>query len=107
MLTVDHYEIIRRKVRDGMSQRDVAKELGHSRNTVSKAVNNPIPPGYRLAQPRSRPAIEDNTGSNDEIAIKNPKKAKMIVQEDLIEIGTIEILEAVIQEEGVLGIEIL
>ena len=38
MLTMDHYEIIRRKVRDGMSQRDVAKELGHSRNTVSKAV---------------------------------------------------------------------
>ena len=51
MLTVDHYEIIRRKVRDGMFQRDVAKELGHSRNTVAKALNDPIPPGYRLAEP--------------------------------------------------------
>ena len=29
MLTVDHYEIIRRKVRDGMSQRDVAKDQAH------------------------------------------------------------------------------
>ena len=44
MLTVDHYEIIRRKVRDGMTQRDVAKALGHSRNTVAKALNYPIIP---------------------------------------------------------------
>ena len=44
MLTVDHYEIIRRKVRDGMSQRDVSRQLGHSRNTVAKALKYPIPP---------------------------------------------------------------
>ena len=73
MLTVDHYEIIRRKVRDGMSQRDVAKELGHSRNTVSKALNNPIPPGYRLAQPRSKPAIEPFTHILDEWIEQNKK----------------------------------
>ena len=66
MLTVDHYEIIRRKVRDGMSQRDVSKELGHSRNTVAKALKHPIPPGYRLAQPRSKPAIESFTPILDE-----------------------------------------
>ena len=31
MLAVDHYELIRRKVViEGKSQRDVAKELGHS-----------------------------------------------------------------------------
>lgn len=35
-------EIIRRKVRDGMSQRAVAKELGHSRKTVAKAISMPI-----------------------------------------------------------------
>ena len=46
MLTVDHYETIRRKVRGGMSQRDVANKLGHSRNTVAKALKHPIPPGY-------------------------------------------------------------
>lgn len=57
MLTVDHYEIIRRKVRDGISQREVAKELGHSRNTVAKAVKYAIPPGYRLSQPRSKNVI--------------------------------------------------
>ena len=39
MLTVDDYELIRRKVViEGMSQRDVAKELGHSRKTVAKAL---------------------------------------------------------------------
>ena len=36
MLTVDHYELIRRKVViEGKSQRDVAKELGHSRETLA------------------------------------------------------------------------
>lgn len=59
MLTVDHYELIRRKVLiEGKSQRDTAKELGHSRNTVSKALELRISPGYRLSQPRPRPVIE-------------------------------------------------
>jgi len=59
MLTVDHYELIRRKVEiDGQTQRDVAKELGHSRKTVAKALKLRIPPGYRLSEPRPRPAIE-------------------------------------------------
>lgn len=59
MLTVDHYELIRRKHWvDGMSQRDVARELGHSRNTVAKALAHPIPPGYRMASPRGRPVID-------------------------------------------------
>jgi len=61
VLTVDHYEVIRRKVRDGMSQREVAKELGHSRNTVAKALKYAIPPGYRLSQPRVKTIIEPFT----------------------------------------------
>ena len=66
MLTVDHYELIRRKVRNGMTQREVAKALGHSRNTVAKALKHPIPPGYRLSQPRSKPTIEPFTHILDE-----------------------------------------
>ena len=66
MLTVDHYELIRRKVRDGMTQRNVAKALGHSRNTVAKALNYPIPPGYRMAQSRTKPAIAPFTHILDE-----------------------------------------
>ena len=59
MLTVADFEVIRRKFFiDGQTARAIAKELGHSRKTVAKAIANPVPPGYRLSQPRVRPAIE-------------------------------------------------
>ena len=59
MLTVDHYELIRRKhFKEGMSQRAIARELHHSRKTVAKAIAHPIPPGYQLTQQRARPVIE-------------------------------------------------
>ena len=59
MLTVDHYELIRRKVIiEGLSQREAAKELGHSRKTVAKALELRIPPGYRIIQPRICPVLE-------------------------------------------------
>ena len=45
MLTVEHYELIRRKVViEEKTQRDVAKELGHSRKTVAKALKLRITP---------------------------------------------------------------
>ena len=59
MLTVADYELIRRKFFvDGESGRSIAKELGHSRKTVAKAIAEAVPPGYRLKEPRKRPAIE-------------------------------------------------
>ena len=59
MLTVDHFEIIRRKVLlDGSSQREVAKELGHSRKTVAKALEHPSPPGYRTKTARKSPVMD-------------------------------------------------
>jgi transposase len=59
MLTVNHFEIIRRKVLlDGYSQRDVARELGHSRKTVAKALEHHSPPGYRMGQPRKCPLMD-------------------------------------------------
>ena len=59
MLTVADYELIRRKFfLDQESARAIAKELGHSRKTVAKALAHPIPPGYRRSQPRKRPVIE-------------------------------------------------
>lgn len=59
MLTVADYEVIRRKFYvDGQSARAIAKELGHSRKTVAKALAQAVPPGYRLSRPRPRPAIE-------------------------------------------------
>ncbi len=51
MLTVDEHDLIRRKhLVDGMSQRAISQELGYARNTVAKAIANPIPPGYRLSK---------------------------------------------------------
>jgi len=59
VLEVEHYELIRRKHEiDGLSQREIARELGHSRTTVAKALKERIPPGYRLCQPRPQPVIE-------------------------------------------------
>jgi transposase len=59
MLTVNHFEIIRRKVLlDGQSQRDVARELGHSRKTIAKALVHASPPGYQMGVERKCPVMD-------------------------------------------------
>ena len=66
MRTVEHYELIRRKVLlEGLSQRDTAQALGHSRKTVAKALALLLPPGYRLGEPRPRPVLEPVQGIID------------------------------------------
>lgn len=66
MLTVEHYELIRRKVLiEGRSRRAVAKELGHSRKTVDKALATAVPAGYRLSKPRAQPVLEPVKGIID------------------------------------------
>jgi len=74
MLTVEHYALIRRKVLiEGLSQRDAAKELGHSRKTIAKALAYRIPPGYRLSEPRPRPVIDPVKGLIDAWLEQNTK----------------------------------
>ncbi len=59
MLTVEDYERIRRKVKvEGHSQREAARQLGHSRKTVKKALKHGSPPPYRRSTPTLRPAID-------------------------------------------------
>lgn len=59
MLTVVDYELIRRKhFVDGQSIRSIAKELGHSRKAVAKALRHAAPPGYQQTKPRAKPAID-------------------------------------------------
>jgi len=59
MLTVEDYELIRRKLLvDKQSIRAIAKELGHSRKTVAKAARHAQPPGYQRTTPRAKPAID-------------------------------------------------
>jgi transposase len=68
MLTVNHYELIRRKVLiEGLSERSVAIELGHSRNTVAKALRHAVPPGYCLSKQRPRPSVEPFRGFVEQI----------------------------------------
>ena len=58
MLTVDDFELIRRAYYvERKSQRQISRELHHSRKTVSKALEHPVPPGYRREAPRPEPAI--------------------------------------------------
>jgi transposase len=59
MLDVEAYEEIRRKVEiEGLSKREAARTLGHSRKTVDKALKHKIPPGYELSQPRACPTLD-------------------------------------------------
>ena len=59
MLTVEHYELIRRKhFIDGQSARAIALELGHARKTIAKAIKHAIPPGYRRVVPAACPVMD-------------------------------------------------
>jgi transposase len=57
--SVEYYELIRRKhFVDGMSLRAIAKELGHSRKFVKKAISHPVPPGYQLSKSKPKPVLD-------------------------------------------------
>ncbi len=58
MLTVDHYESIRRAYHiEGKSRRQIARELGHSRKTVSKALKYSTPPPYSPRRVQPHPVL--------------------------------------------------
>jgi transposase len=66
MLSVDHYELIRRKhLIDGLSLRAISRELGHSRKTIRKALAHGTPPGYRRHQPTVSPVMDKVAGIVD------------------------------------------
>ena len=58
MISVEDREKIRRAYfKENKSQRQIARELGHSRKTVRKAIESAEPGSYRLRQPRSAPVL--------------------------------------------------
>ena len=60
MLSVDHYELIRRKhVIDGLSIRAISRQLGHSRRTIRKVLALGTPPGYQRSQPAPSPVMDE------------------------------------------------
>ena len=59
MLTVMDFEKIRKAVLvQDMSQRAVAREFKHGRDTVKKALEHPAPPGYRRSKPAASPLLD-------------------------------------------------
>jgi len=56
---MEHFELIRRMVLiDGLSIREVARTLNHSRSSVRKALMQSAPPGYQLQADRTRPKLD-------------------------------------------------
>jgi transposase len=57
MRTVEDFARIRQLHRDGLSTRQIAKQLGVGRDTIRKALENPEPKPYTLAEPRTAPVF--------------------------------------------------
>ncbi|MFO0803056.1 MAG: IS21 family transposase [Gemmataceae bacterium] len=57
MRTVDDFAKIRQLHRDGLSNRQIARQLGCGRDTIRKALANPEPKPYTLAEPRKSPVF--------------------------------------------------
>jgi len=57
MRTVDDFARIRQLHRDGLSARQIAKQVGVGRDTVRTALQHPEPKPYTLAQPRVAPVF--------------------------------------------------
>jgi hypothetical protein len=57
MLTVDDFATIRQARRDGLTIRQLAEQFGHSTKTILKALAEPEPKPYTLAQPRVAPVF--------------------------------------------------
>jgi transposase len=57
MRTVDDFARIRQLHSDGLSTRQIAKRLGCGRDTIRKALANPEPKPYALAEPRKSPVF--------------------------------------------------
>jgi transposase len=77
MLDVKEKEQIRKAVLvEGKSQRQVAQETGHSRNTVRKMLENGEAPRYRQKRPRSSPVLGPFKALIDAWIAEDEKKPK-------------------------------
>jgi transposase len=79
MLHVDQHLQIRLLHRDGLSIRQIAKRLGHSRDTVKKAIVQPTPLPYTRTAPASCPKLGAFIGRIDQILLEDvsaPRKQR-------------------------------
>lgn len=74
MISVEDRERIRRAYfTEKKSQRQIAKELGHSRKTVRKALESAEPSSYRIRKPREAPVLGPYKDRIDEILEENER----------------------------------
>ncbi|MBS3784859.1 MAG: IS21 family transposase [Anaerolineae bacterium] len=74
MISVEDREQIRRAYfSEEKSQREIARELGHSRKTVRKAIESAEPEGYRLRKPRAAPVLGPYRVRIDELLEENER----------------------------------
>ena len=72
MITVEEHESIRRAYYlEGKSKRQIAREQGHSRKTVDKAIENRPAQPYRLTQPKPAPVFGAYRSRADELLAAN------------------------------------
>jgi transposase len=80
MLPVDERERIRRAYYvEHKPKRQIARELGHARITVDKALEEGAPAGYHLSQPRSAPVLGPVKAQVDAWLVENetlPRKQR-------------------------------
>jgi len=79
MLNVDHYLQIRLLHRDGLSIREIARRLGHSRDTVKKALLSATPLPYTRTSPAACPKLGEFIGLIERILIEDqtaPRKQR-------------------------------
>ncbi len=77
---MDDYEVIRRAYfHEGKSIRTIAREQGHDRRLVRKAIAWAEPPGYTLKDPREAPMLGSYKARIDELLAENkilPRKQR-------------------------------
>ena len=72
MITVEEREAIRRAYYlDRKSKRQIAREQGHSRKTIDKAVENLPPQPYRLTKPKPAPVFGPFQARADTLLAEN------------------------------------
>src|SRR5260370_847737 len=107
MITLERYEQIRRLYHvEEQSERAIARALGISRQTVSKALKAEQPPAYTLQRPRQAPVLGPYQARLDSLLAENahlPKKQRYTAHKlfELIQAEGYSGSEASVQMYGV------
>lgn len=80
MKTVDDYERIRKAYYvEGLSIREIGKQMHHGRDLIRKAVDQARPEGYRLKEPRCAPVLAPYKSKIDALILESeqlPRKQR-------------------------------